>query len=392
VFMKRLIAPRRATGNWSASLTANALALLPGLLAWLLWTYQPDIYYTAVQEDELLEWSSFWAFIIASIIYIYIAAKRPRLFTALWFPFGLMAFCLFVAFEEISWGQRIFGYRPPEYFLEFNSQQELNLHNIIDNDWRKIAIAVVIFGYGVVLPLAGLWNPIRRLYFRFGILTPQVELTPAFFLCGIAQQTYPIKFTGEWIELTLGMCFIFSALTSAMQQENKIGSLTPRLLGITILMLLAGVLSTQAVGYQRSQDPALANAAKAELEALNNDFRHYKEKKIRCGFHKRVYTYAQITNRKNLTEGSFAGLMQQGLPEDRAEFFLDPWNYAYWVRNNCAADGHDKAMYLYSFGPNRRRESTRWEIRGDDIAIPIIGSLDDFRNNSTESDINSSTD
>jgi len=390
--MKRLIAPRLSTGNWPASLTGNGLALLPGLIAWWLWAYQPDLYYTAVQEDELLEWSSFWAFIIAGIIYIYIAAKRPRLLTALWFPFGLMAFCLFVAFEEISWGQRIFGYRPPEYFLEFNYQQELNLHNIIDNDWRKIATALVIFGYGVVVPLAGLFNPVRKLYFRFGILAPQVELAPAFLLCGIAQQTYPINFTGEWVELTLGMCFMFAALTTAMQQEKKISTLSPRLLGITVLMVLAGILSTQAVGYQRSQDPALVDAAKAELDALKSDFRHYQEKKIRCGFHKRIYTYSQMTNRKNLTEGSFASLTQQGLPDDRAEFFLDPWNYAYWLRHNCAADGHAKAMYLYSFGPNRRRESTRWEIRGDDIAIPIFGNIDDFRNDPTGSDITSATD
>jgi len=29
--------------------------------------------------------------------------------------------------------------------------------------------------------------------------------------------------------------------------------------------------------------------------------------------------------------------------------------------------------YLYSFGPNRRRDSTKWELGGDDIAVFIRG-------------------
>lgn|GEM_PF-6869366 len=63
---------------------------------------------------------------------------------------------------------------------------------------------------------------------------------------------------------------------------------------------------------------------------------------------------------------------------NRAGIFLDPWNTAYWVRDNCADDGHPDTTYLYSFGPNRRRDSTPWEIRGDDLAIVVRGAVDDF--------------
>ena len=62
--------------------------------------------------------------------------------------------------------------------------------------------------------------------------------------------------------------------------------------------------------------------------------------------------------------------MRQGLPEERARFFLDPWNYPYWVQ--CTRDGDRRFNYVYSFGPNRRRESTEWEVLGDDIGAVFL--------------------
>ena len=36
----------------------------------------------------------------------------------------------FIAGEEISWGQRIFGYMTPDWVAERNIQKEFNLHNL----------------------------------------------------------------------------------------------------------------------------------------------------------------------------------------------------------------------------------------------------------------------
>ena len=52
---------------------------------------------------------------------------------------------------------------------------------------------------------------------------------------------------------------------------------------------------------------------------------------------------------------------------------LDPWNYAYWIRDNCAADERERMTYIYSFGPNRRRDSTKWEVGGDDLVVFVRG-------------------
>lgn len=37
---------------------------------------------------------------------------------------------LYYFFEEISWGQHIFGWKTPEFFSEMNHQNETNIHNI----------------------------------------------------------------------------------------------------------------------------------------------------------------------------------------------------------------------------------------------------------------------
>ncbi len=45
---------------------------------------------------------------------------------------SLGLFCLFFCMEEISWGQRILGWETPEWAKNINSQQETNLHNLVN--------------------------------------------------------------------------------------------------------------------------------------------------------------------------------------------------------------------------------------------------------------------
>ena len=59
------------------ALVANALLL--GLLlffGWLQWAH-PNAYYESVQEDQALEWASFWSFFVAGVTFI-VAARRQR--------------------------------------------------------------------------------------------------------------------------------------------------------------------------------------------------------------------------------------------------------------------------------------------------------------------------
>lgn len=69
--------------------------------------------------------------------------------------------------EEISWGQRIFGWQSGEFFMENNKQLETNLHNLKVGDTN---LARTVFGSGlttvILLYLVGL----PLLYPRVGII------------------------------------------------------------------------------------------------------------------------------------------------------------------------------------------------------------------------------
>lgn len=82
----------------------------------------------AHQEDHLWESLTAAFYLLAAPALLACAARRPP-----WFPRTLYllaaAGCLFVAGEEISWGQRLLGFATPDFFAGFNVQGETTFHN-----------------------------------------------------------------------------------------------------------------------------------------------------------------------------------------------------------------------------------------------------------------------
>ncbi|MFN2517287.1 MAG: hypothetical protein ABR556_13850 [Pyrinomonadaceae bacterium] len=123
---------------------------------------------------------------------------------------GLVAlFCIFVAGEEFSWGQRLLGFYSPEYFLANNFQQELNLHNLPGSFLKpKWILIIALAGYGVLLPLV--WRYVRQSH-RFltfvGASAPPMPLIPWFIAAIAILMWYPLTLTGEWVELFAGALF-----------------------------------------------------------------------------------------------------------------------------------------------------------------------------------------
>lgn len=341
----------------------------------LLQRFDPDLYYRSVQEDEALEWSSFWAFLLAAFAAAAAALRQRRVARTLpWFLAGVSAFCLFVAMEEISWGQRLLGFRPPAYFLERNFQQELNVHNVVATRYRKLGLSGAILGYGVVLPLLAGLAPLGRLLRRAAVVPPPRGLAPAFLVTFAAYVAYPWSHMGEWVELMLGLGFLFTALF----QAGNIGDAArpAALCGTGALVsaaLAVGALGLGTASAWRSLaavHPESVTAAHVELDALGRDFAEQRLR-TRCGLHKRLYSYAEKYDQAALLSGEFARLTAKGLPEARAQFLLDPWNSPYWIRDTCSEDRRRRAVFVYSFGPNRRRDSGGWEIGGDDVGAWI---------------------
>lgn len=91
-------------------------------------------------------------------------------------------FLIFCSGEEISWGQRIFGVRTPEYMMEVNDQGETNLHNLTwlsSNDWAghpkhgwlrwftsARIYAIFWFVYCFLMPILDRFSRKARLFFE----------------------------------------------------------------------------------------------------------------------------------------------------------------------------------------------------------------------------------
>ena len=133
------------------------------------------------------------------------------------------------------------------------------------------------------------------------------------------------------------------------------------MMAAAILVISIGLVTAAAARYGRSHDPQALELANVEIDALRHDFlamaitrraNFPNSKKI----HKRIYSYVKAYRGDYLYTGRFAGLVEGGLPEERADFFLDPWNAPYWIKLHWNTEDRVTAL-VYSFGPNRSRDS-----------------------------------
>ena len=352
------------------ALLANSLIIGSALAAGLTRELAPELYHSIAQEDGPLEWASFWAFLLAAGAAGWLAFRTRARGRLPWCEAGLSLLCLFIAMEEISWGQRLLGYQPPSYFLEHNFQQELNLHNLVDTGLRKLALTVLILGYGVALPLLLRIAPLRALALRLGVIAPPVALVPAFLSTGLLYLWYPVHLTGEFVEFMLGAGLLFAVLAQRPGREPRVGDRPIRVGAAAALVAGLGWISAEA-GSRSPSDPELVAQAQLEVRALTDDLEALAAAQgrgfvPRCGIHKRFYSFARKYG-VPLPAGNFSA--QSGDSDVRARYFLDPWNSPYWIRHKCQ-DGKHYA-FVYSFGPDRRRNSSRTQVLGADIGALI---------------------
>ena len=95
-------------------------------------------------EDGIVEWASFWLHMLASITFVWIAWES-RLTSLNFLAIVGAVFTFGVAGEEISWGQRVLGFTPPEAVLSRNLQGELTIHNL---EIRGVYLAKYLQAFG----------------------------------------------------------------------------------------------------------------------------------------------------------------------------------------------------------------------------------------------------
>ena len=176
-----------------------------------------------VREDGPVEWATALALLVGAAMNLY------RIYI-LWpfrhwkFVLGLFAFAMIFSFgfmEEISWGQRILGnftdFSPPEFFRRYNTQGEMNLHNL---QFEGIKINKLIFGkilglavvcYFFLLPfLYRRWERLQQVCDSIGLPIPQNYHTFTYLalvlLSQLADSTRKgelLEFSGCWIVLLM---------------------------------------------------------------------------------------------------------------------------------------------------------------------------------------------
>ena len=123
----------------------------------------------------------FYGFLLArkSLDRIWVALVKQMVYL------GLALLFFFGAGEEISWGQRIFGFKTPQALAQVNKQDELNLHNLTVMENSKFFTADRMFDV---------------FWFLFGVLIPAIALVaPAF-----------KRFAGKFMPIVYwGMGFLF---------------------------------------------------------------------------------------------------------------------------------------------------------------------------------------
>ena len=154
-------------------------------------SYFDDVF---TAEDGFLEWMNVVALVtIASVTFrraVVFASTQSKGFVAVNLLFTLIF--LFGAGEEISWGQRIFGWESGEYFLRYNAQLETNFHNMTVNGVKinqpvfGTGFALILLTYLLVLaPLYHRRQGVRRFFDRLGVPMPKLYQALGYFVIAI---------------------------------------------------------------------------------------------------------------------------------------------------------------------------------------------------------------
>lgn len=188
-----------------------------------------NVYWWLEQEDGVNETIQFFLFLFASYI-SFCNCKSAYKYHKKWFTLILIfSFALlFIAFEEISWGQRIFQIESSDWFIENNSQQEITIHNITPTGilgWLNLHDIFIIVGfYGGLAFLISPKNENPRNIRN--IIVPKKKYSLYFLPTGVFYfyfeyinklELYVIGSHQEVVELILSLGFLFLALDHQSQ-------------------------------------------------------------------------------------------------------------------------------------------------------------------------------
>ena len=167
-----------------------------------------DTYIWLGTEDKFGEDMTAVFYFVAGIMLVVHARRRMKAGSTLsqqGLPILLGLFFLFIAAEEISWGQRIIGFGTPESMQSVNKQGEFNIHNfgIFDKEGAIIdqhrALNLFVLFQGILIPLAYRFWPLARQTMN-RINFPAVPLACiGFFVLSLAHVVFVKYLVRHWV-------------------------------------------------------------------------------------------------------------------------------------------------------------------------------------------------
>jgi hypothetical protein len=128
----------------------NIVFILPVIFLFgmsLIWMWPQDIFLQLVKEDYLIENAQVVVLVLAGLLALLQAKdfyrKHFNFLTSLFLVASIALF--FIAGDEISWGQRLFGFVTPVEFAAENLQNETTVHNL-DGIHQAIGYGYLLVG------------------------------------------------------------------------------------------------------------------------------------------------------------------------------------------------------------------------------------------------------
>lgn len=169
---------------WAVALVLVAVPVALAVVPVLLFPLR-DAYRALLVEDGPIEWLQFGCLVLLAPIYVWLTVNLRR--RGLPWLAGLYLVAavgvVFIAGEEISWGQRLLGWATPEGIAAINKQGETNIHNVglILRVFNAATMTIALLA--VVLPIArwAIWPDRGRSLIAYALIPP-IALAPAFAL------------------------------------------------------------------------------------------------------------------------------------------------------------------------------------------------------------------
>jgi hypothetical protein len=251
-----------------------ALSLILLAVSSSYFVFQPATLKWLAQEDGLVENLSALNWLLASVL-MFILFGRQR---NIWFL--LLGILFVICFgEEISWGQRLFGFSAPEIIQANNFQGEFNLHNLnfferrygdkgfwaVMRDVGRM-FAIFWFMYGIVLPISLKLSGRLRKFVQY-IRLPVMPLTiGVFFLINYVTFQY---FEDHHATVCTHLGMINNANCSSLPVEIREWFDSLLFLVFTLIVLAHSLAASMSLAFDNC-DKVVFASHQTEPELLNS--------------------------------------------------------------------------------------------------------------------------